>query len=583
MPLAVALLFAPTLLPAIAWLVVRHPTDIVGLSPRVDDIGGPWFVLGLSVVWLVGPLALFGRSRLAVWALAPFALLAVPEAFYLLKFGQPSGPHVYGVLAETHADEVLAWLGPWWGWVLLTIMVSIAATVWACRQWWIADWHWQHRSRLWCIGGLAAMLLMVIALVLAEGQIADARDLEELPSDPLTEDREGLAARLEDSYPWGLPLRLARFGHHLRRVEARAQAVGRLDVGVRWISPAQQDTPAVHVLVIGETARPDRWGLFGGARDTTPRLIARSGIIAFSDAVSAAAATRESVPLLLTASEAYDAPSLMVAFRQAGFRTHWLSTQGAAGTHETPIAVLAHEADEHFYANPVDYKGRGALDGALLPRLKEILSRPEPRKLIVLHTLGSHLHYAHRYPPEFEHFVPALASSDRPDIWHDRHTPALINAYDNSVRYTDWFLDAVIAELQGTGLSATLMFVADHGEALFDGQCRRAGHGFAAEVNYRVPMFFWLSDAWQAANPQRTRALRANRDQPVSGRSAYATMTRQAGFNVTKPGAFPDLGSVPYTPPVRWTLHHGNFDRDLRGRSCSGPSPKLAQVGASAH
>ncbi|MCH3752316.1 sulfatase-like hydrolase/transferase, partial [Campylobacter coli] len=79
------------------------------------------------------------------------------------------------------------------------------------------------------------------------------------------------------------------------------------------------------------------------------------------------------------------------AFRQAGFRTYWLSTQGTAGRHETPISVLAREADEQKFINTAEYLANSVHDGELLPVLAAVLARPEQHQFIVLHTLGSHL------------------------------------------------------------------------------------------------------------------------------------------------------------------------------------------------
>src|SRR5690606_24697608 len=123
--------------------------------------------------------------------------------------------------------------------------------------------------------------------------------------------------------------------------------------------------------------------------------------------------------------------------------------------------------------------------------MKQILDKNEPRIFIVLHTLGSHLNYAHRYPPSFERFVPALKPEEAPDIWRPTNVPPLINAYDNSVLYTDHFLSEALGMLDATAASGTLLFAADHGETLFDGSCQRGGHGFDAETNYRVPLLIW--------------------------------------------------------------------------------------------
>ena len=52
----------------------------------------------------------------------------------------------------------------------------------------------------------------------------------------------------------------------------------------------------------------------------------------------------------------------------------------------------------------------------------------------VLHTYGSHFNYFERYPREFAHFTPDEATEVEV-----KNRQQLINAYDNSIRYTDYF------------------------------------------------------------------------------------------------------------------------------------------------
>ncbi|HEY1129990.1 MAG TPA: phosphoethanolamine transferase [Roseateles sp.] len=533
--------------------------------------------LGIHLALLAALLGVVGRIRRLLPLLLPAALFAPAETFYLLWFGQPSDAHLYGVIADTNFEEVTSWLGPWLLPVIVATCLWVAALAWMARSWWHADWRWRHRSRTWVLtaGALLTGLLLVLhqAVSPAIAKLVEGGDdsyLEHSVSKP----RVGVIGVAEAIYPWGVPLRWANYREHQQALARHAQVSTNFDFGVRWRAgtpPARQ----IQILVIGETGRPDRWGLFGATRDTTPRLASRSGLIPFSDAVSAASATREAVPLMLTRRPPQDLlappsdPSLVAAFRQAGYRTYWLSTQGAAGRHETPVSVLAGEADERHFINAVDYRQAGALDGELLPLLQKILDRNEPRQLIVLHTLGSHLSYAHRYPRDFERFQPALQPGDVPDIWSSAVLDKLINAYDNSVLYTDHMLDEVITKLDRSGAAATLLYAADHGETLYDGSCRRGGHGFDAETNYRIPMVIWTSAAWQAARPQAQAALQAHARSPVSSLSIFATMTGLAGFDTARPNGHADLGSEQWRPSRRLITHFGDFDADLKGKSCS--------------
>lgn len=542
-----------------------------------QTLGQALMPLSIHTGLLATLLALAPRLRWALLLLGPAAALAPAETFYVLWFGQGSGAHLYGVLADTNYEEVTSWLGPWLVPAGVLMLLWGGAVLGLARIAWRQDGRWTHRSRLWVLiaaalvaGGLGVVHVRV-AQTLTQGHAGLNEAYVEHSINP---GRIGVDATIEAIYPWGLPLRWASFREHQAALARHADRLAGYDFGVRW-GPGGAPERQIQVLVIGETARADRWQLFGASRATTPQLARRGDLILFTDAVSPASATRESVPLMLTQRPPADllapprAPSLVTAFKQAGYRTYWLSTQGAAGRHETPISVLAAEADERHFINAVEYRRAGALDGELLPLLQKILDRAEPRQLIVLHTLGSHLNYAHRYPPEFEQFRPALQGADAPDIWRGTALDALRNAYDNSVLYTDHVLATAIAQIERTGAPATLLYAADHGESLFDGDCQSGGHGFKAEINYRIPMLVWASPAWQAARAPSHAALRAHAGAPVSSLAIFATMTGLAGFETARPNGHGDLASPTWQPARRPVAYFGDFDADLKGKTCS--------------
>lgn len=579
-PRAASALRSWTAVTAIAILLLLWSAPELLAGGRVTDPSGaariaptwPWH-LGLSIYFF----ALAGSVRRALWLLVPVALLSPLESFYAWHFGLPSGAHVYGVIADTDRAEALSWFGPWLWPALAALLLIWAAVAWAARRCWRVDWRWRHRSRVWVVaGGTLLVAGQAWLTVLNDGlnQRLDADEQYKYVQHKLTATQTGPRAQFEAVFPWGLPLRWLRFHEHGWRLAEHHLRVARHDFGVRWRPGLATGERQVHVLVIGETGRPDRWGLFGAARPTTPRLSARTDLLPFTDAVSAAAATRESVSLMLTRRPPADMlaptdePSLITAFRQAGFRTYWLSTQGTAGSHETPISVLAHEADETHFINPADYRGASVYDGELLPLLQRVLAKNEPRQLIVLHTLGSHLHYAHRYPPAFERFKPALAPSEKPDIWRPGQVELLRNAYDNSVLYTDEVLASALAQLERQAPLATLTYLADHGDVLFDGNCGRGGHGFAAAVNYRVPMFMWLSPRWRAQRPDALAHLQAQRTRPISALALFPTLTGLAGFDIAAPHAHADLGAAARPAAPRMVTHFGDFDRVVAGRMC---------------
>lgn len=541
----------------------------------------------LSAALWAGAAALAGRVRRWLWLLLLAAWLGPWEAFYIANFRLNSGPHLYGVIADTHWDEASSWLGPWAAPAALAILAQLLLIGCLGRRLWRADWRWQHRSRWWVLTGAVTLTALFGA---GEALVAHAMASHETPRQnpylqhSLSGPAEGVRAQIESLFPWGLPLRVARFAEHREALNSHMSIARSFDFKPRWRSPPDAER-IVHILVIGETARADRWSLFGAKRTTTPHLLARHDrgeLAAFGDAASPAAATRESVPLMLTrrppgaALQHTAEPSLVTAFRQAGFRTYWLSTQGAAGRHETPISVLAREAHEQRFINTADYSAHGAQDGELLPLLAGVLARPEPKQLIVLHTLGSHLHYAHRYPPAFAKFQPALSADDKPDIWRREQVEPLRNAYDNSVLYTDHVLGQAIDLVAKSGAIASLTYAADHGESLFDGNCAKGGHGFAAAVNYHVPFFVWTSQAWRARHAPEWQRLLDRQQQPVSTLAVFATVLDLAGLDIIQPSGYASISAIHWKPGARPVTHFGDYDKDIRTKGCDAKSAASA-------
>ncbi len=285
------------------------------------------------------------------------------------------------------------------------------------------------------------------------------------------------------------------------------------------------------VLVIGESARADHFGLNGYARPTTPMLSAIPGLVSFSDVRSCAAATRISVPCLLTRATESDPKissgetSLISIFRHFGFDTAWISTNQIYGTYDTPVTAVANEAQQQIFPISMENLQTGAFDEELIQPLRQFLAGSSPRKLVVLHQRGSHWNYNDRYPPAFRTFTPTCdGNTSAPDCKNGD----LINGYDNSILYTDHVLGSVIEALLGR--SALLMYTSDHGQSL--GEDGYFLHGASQRVEQRhVPMIWWASDLFRQRHPKVIPALLNKRTQPASHDNVFHSVLGCAGFH----------------------------------------------------
>lgn len=543
--------------------------------------------LAASIAGVAGVLVLAllaGRLWIGLLLLAPFALLAPLELAYVASYGKPSDAHVLGILAETDGAEAAAFVGP----LALPMAAAVAGALLlaglAVHAAWRCGLACTHRARplLWAAALLA---LAVPPLFEAATPDAGAGDVARAPGDEAAEHVLSPAlAELATSYPTGLPLRLVEFGAYRRTVRSLTAPLEDFRFGARAEAPPPPGVRELHVLVIGESSRPDRWQLGGYARPTTPRLAAEPNVVWLRDMVSPWAWTRMAVPVMLSRKPGTDRRpffaerSLVAAFGEAGFRTAWYSTQSPLGPHDSPIAAHAQEADEQRYVNPGSYRHDAALDGELLPLLQRTLARPEPRQLIVLHTLGSHYDYSHRHPPDFERFKPSLRDVARPDLRDRGQREALSNAYDNSILYTDHVLAEAIAALRATGARATLTYVSDHGENLFDGACTLSGHGRDTERDFRVAAFVWHSDAWAQAQPQALAALRGRQDAPLSTENVFHSMLDAAGIRYPDERLSASYFHASWTPRPRIVQNGLDFDRARREPTCLSlqPAPRSA-------
>ena len=312
--------------------------------------------------------------------------------------------------------------------------------------------------------------------------------------------------------------------------------------------------PEVYVMVVGETARAHNFSLYGYPRNTNPLLSKTPGIKAFPNVTTQSNTTHKSVPMLLSAASAEDFERLfhekgiLAAFKEAGFHTVFISNQLP---NHSFIDFLGEQADEHYFLKKEDALQGNHYDEDLLQKLDEILPKADAsssahyhyryRKLfVVLHSYGSHFNYQERYPRSFAYFKPDSRSEAKPENRRD-----LLNAYDNTIRYTDYILHGIIERLQkwegvqtktdgvyGQPTSA-MLYTSDHGENIFDDERCLFLHAApkASDYELHVPFIIWTSEGFSKQYPDILKALGENRSKQVqSSLSAFHTMLGIGGI-----------------------------------------------------
>jgi heptose-I-phosphate ethanolaminephosphotransferase len=256
------------------------------------------------------------------------------------------------------------------------------------------------------------------------------------------------------------------------------------------------EKPQTYIVVIGESLGRKHMSLYGYKRETTPNLDAlKSESIVFENTISAFAQTKPSLSVNLTEADtvnkkpASKSISLVGVFKRAGFKTFWISNQQPLRVPTKPMANIADV--QHFISHDFHGVEANRYDGFMLPEIHKALSDKAKNKVIFVHLMGSHLQYENRYPAEQTIFEGREGVKPyRADISNSELD--YINAYDNSVHYTDYVLGDILKDLKKVDGVAALSFWSDHGEEVFDVKDFK-GHGpdGVTKSMLEIPFVFW--------------------------------------------------------------------------------------------
>lgn len=512
------------LIPNVIWMIVApSPLEAfrIGLAPN----------LALTV----GLVAWSGRRPgIAVAAMLPFVLMVPAESYYIWNFQTPSTVHILGILGETNLREAREYVGDsrLILLALLTILVFVFV-VFVLRTVGLATVFPKHRSWRWIALGatipLIGLAIIEVAIVVKTQPFNDAfAALSKAESEEVQLVRNldlGVNNVLSPGFPLGVPVRFRSYWVERQRLANARVTLEKVKVTATTRVGAPEQS--VVVLVIGESASGAHWGANGYYRDTTPRVSALTDAVSLKNVVTPWPSTRASVPVILTGQQdpntgfsPLTVPSAPAVFRAAGWKTFWLSNQSPLGRHDSAIALYAGQADLTRYFNAVDFSSAADTDDILLePVLRVLKFDPAPRKLVVIHLLGSHASYHLRYPDDFNRFQPSGNDGGGDD-------EALLNSYDNSILFTDHILGEVVGFLRKlpSTVDASLVYVSDHGQALPTTQCRQWGHSQLAESTYRVPGMVWLSPETKRRHPESLARLKALQNAPLHTREVFDTL-----------------------------------------------------------
>ncbi len=303
--------------------------------------------------------------------------------------------------------------------------------------------------------------------------------------------------------------------------------------------------PVLTVVFAGETARAQNWGLNGYARDTTPELRALE-VVNYTDTASCGTSTAVSLPCMFSAlpfddysqTKALAQENLMDILDHAGVAVDWIDNN-------TGDQGIAKRTGSTRLDATVDASacGRGeCTDAVFLPILQKVMAEMTQDTVLVLHMIGSHgPAYFMRYPEDMETFQPACKSAS----FADCSVEEIVNAYDNSLRFTDHILAQSVQMMAAQDrVIPAMIYMSDHGESLGEGglYLHAAPMFMAPETQRKVPFVIWLSQDYQSAIGVDQACLSARAQEPVShdvlfhtvlGMMDIASETRQDALDLT--------------------------------------------------
>jgi lipid A ethanolaminephosphotransferase len=438
-------------------------------------------------------------------------LVSAFNTHFMWQYGVVIDPTMLANVAQTDAREVRDLLSLR---LLGTVLLVAGPPLWWIWRRPVAWGRWLPQGGRNLLGAVVALLL-VVGVVLAGYQ--------------------GLASLMRNHKPLRYMINPLNSVYAATRLaadqlpkQARAlKPVGEdAQLGARY---AQQPRPPLLVVVVGETARAQNWGLNGYARATTPVLAQwqAKGLVNFPDVRSCGTNTQVSVPCIfspLTREQGGDQTAehqnLLDVLQRAGLAVLWLDNQsGCKG-----VCDRVPNASTRDLKLPGLCDGGECFDEAMLHGLDERIAALDPQRrargvVLVLHQMGSHgPAYFKRTPAARKTFMPECTSNTLSECPPEQ----LVNAYDNTIAYTDHFLGQTLQWLQTQAdqgaYDTGLLYFSDHGESLGEKGLYLHGvpYAFAPEQQTRVPMVTWLSAGLQQRSGVKADCLREQAAKPLS-------------------------------------------------------------------
>lgn len=290
----------------------------------------------------------------------------------------------------------------------------------------------------------------------------------------------------------------------------------------------------IYIFAIGESLRYDNVSLNKKyRRSTTPRLEAReNNIMIFDDYYSQACLTMYSVPQLVTRATPdnyelnYAERSVIEPFRECGFKVFTIVSNTNLLSYEK---YLSDGVDSLIIVPNVVKDGEILSGDKTMIHIVDSLAQEHGKLFIMMQFYGNHSFFTN-YEKEFERYNPNSNNCAADMI---RDSLMLINAYDNSILYTDYILSSIIDQIDRPNTVSAFMFVSDHGEDIGKGGAGHGGNCTPKIEEYHVPFIFWWSDSYKEFYADKVTNAQLRKQAKVNGDNIYYTLCDLADIQLS--------------------------------------------------
>jgi len=512
-------------------LYVTDSTVFVGLRQAVV----------MSVFWFV-PILLLPRFFKQVAASIGLLLwlTSLVSIAYFCIYGQEFSQSVIFTIFESNPAESQEFIAQYFVWWMIPVFLAHTLAAWLL---------WRRVKPIVFPARKAVMASGIILFILLIFPFLKYRYIDHKP---MGDTVEKMKLKIEPAVQWQLVMGYVQYREQLANMQDLMQGNAQI-LPLQNLQDKNANLPATLVLVIGESTNRQHMSLYGYPRKTTPLLDAMKGELqVFNQVIGPRPYTIEALQQVLTFADQENPdlyltkPSIMNMMKQAGYKSFWITNQQTMTRRNTMLTTFSKYTDKQVYLNNTRLQNSRQYDGDVLAPFAEALQDTAPRKLIVLHLLGTHMKYKYRYPDEYIHFKDNANLA--PVLGEDK--VEVINSYDNAVLYNDFVVASIIKKYQASQQNGFLVYFSDHGEDVYEAPGYNVlGRNEARPTlpMYAVPFLLWMTPDWKAKLPEITDDVR---ERPYSTSHFIHTWADLAGltfddFEPHKSLINPDFKALP--------------------------------------